>query len=293
MSLPFVSIIIPVYSFQNCLADCIESLSKQTYPKDRFEIMVVYNSLEKEFDQDPDKIKTLLSHVPAKIATRYIREYKFGTYSARNKGVHEAQGSVIAFTDSDCLPDKDWLKNGVQKIKQSVTLSVIVGRVIIFPRDHVHSNLLERYELLYALKQRTYVKRGFFGATANIMLQKEIFSKVGYFDEDLPSAGDKDWCWRAVMAGCPLVFAPEAVIFHPAIYQLRDMIRRQRRMAGGHYDFEKKWKGKPHPPENKLKKGFRYPGVQLTALSALHYLIRMVIIFERIRCRLMNIRIRG
>src|SRR5690606_25863401 len=98
MSLMF-SVIIPVYRDWYRLQLCLNALSHQSFPRDSFEIIVVNN--------DPMDIAPVDFKLP--INAMLLVEAKVGSYAARNAAIAVAQGAVLAFTDSDCIPEQDWL----------------------------------------------------------------------------------------------------------------------------------------------------------------------------------------
>src|SRR5690554_6136694 len=92
--LPFVSVIIPTYHDWERLRLCLDSLNRQTYPKERYEIIVVNN--------DPEDVVPANFVVPNNFTI--LEESKPGSYAARNRAIQAAKGEIYAFTDSDCQP---------------------------------------------------------------------------------------------------------------------------------------------------------------------------------------------
>src|SRR5918998_5105397 len=103
---PFVSVIVPVYNDQEDLVLCLEALENQTYPKDRYEVVVVDNGSK-------ESIEPVVSRFTCASAAREDRP---GTYAARKNGLRLARGEIIAFTDADCIPTPQWLEKGVGKL---------------------------------------------------------------------------------------------------------------------------------------------------------------------------------
>jgi len=96
---PFVSVIIPTYRDWNRLKLCVNALKNQTYPKNRFEAIVVNND-----PADP------CPYCPLPDNFVLTTEGKPGSYAARNAGIKIAKGDILAFTDSDCIPYSDWIE---------------------------------------------------------------------------------------------------------------------------------------------------------------------------------------
>ena len=101
-----VSVIIPVYNDAERLKLCLDALARQTYPGDRYEVIVVDNGSQ----QDPELVTSRYEQVT--LAHEACR----GSYAARNTGLALARGDVLAFTNSDCIPAADWIEHGVARL---------------------------------------------------------------------------------------------------------------------------------------------------------------------------------
>lgn len=228
---PFVSVIIPFYGDPAELDCCLKALDLQSYPHDRFEVIVVDNGSS----APPARDTRYHSHI------RIIREPRAGSYRARNVGVQAAQGSTIAFTDSDCVPAPDWLERGVEHLAVILGNGLIGGRIVLTTHNPEQPTLLERYERETYLSQEFYIRSCHFAATANLFTNMQTFRAVGIFDGDLLSGGDMEWGKRMHAAGCAQCYAPDAVVFHPARSSVRAFIRKNRRIAGGEHEGIKKY----------------------------------------------------
>lgn len=94
---PFVSVVIPVFNDAERLEMCLRALEDQTYPADRYEVILVDNGSDASME----------GLAAGFAGTRVAYEDRPGSYAARNKGVSLARGEVVAFTDSDCVPYRD------------------------------------------------------------------------------------------------------------------------------------------------------------------------------------------
>lgn len=92
-SLPFVSVIIPTYNRRDSLLRTLESLARQTYPHDRFEVIVVD-------DGGNDGSETVCRNI-LDLRVRYVRQENKGEVVARNRGVAFSQGEILVFLDDD------------------------------------------------------------------------------------------------------------------------------------------------------------------------------------------------
>ena len=216
---PFVSVIVPTYHDWDRLRRCLHALEQQTFPKEYFEVIAINN--------DPD------NHRPSDLTLpkncRLIEERRLGSYAARNKGISEAKGKVIAFTDSDCIPDKDWITNAVRYLEEGAER--LAGQVKIISKSK-KLNISEIYEKTFSFDQELTATWG--GAiTANMITWKKNFYTVGLFDSSLTSGGDNEWARRAEAVGIKVIYAKEALVYHPARDSIQDLIKKKRRVAAG------------------------------------------------------------
>ena len=224
--LPLVSVIVPVFDDEPALRRCLRALEAQSYPAALYEVVVVDNGGNPRIDR---------------IARRFprvtlVREEAAGAYAARNRGAAVARGDVLAFTDADCIPGPRWLERAVAALDHAPRCGLVAGRIDVFARDPRRPRPSELYESAAAFRQRDYVERWRFGATANLITRRGVFESTGGFDRRLRSLGDREWGMRVFRAGYDLVYADDAVVRHPARASLPDLWRRAARTAGGFFD---------------------------------------------------------
>ncbi len=232
---PFVSVIVPVYEDMGRLALCLAALDCQSYPSDRYEVVVVDNASDEDIG----------SVVSGFVQARMIVENRPGSYAARNRGAGAAHGEIIAFTDADCIPAPDWVERGVESLSGAEGGDVVAGRVDVFFCDPDHPTAVEQYDSVVNLRQEQLVARHGFGVTANLIMSRAVFERVGPFDDRLKSTGDAEWCWRATRAGFALRYAESAVVSHPARRTLGEIRRKATRLAGGRHDLSQVEGGRP------------------------------------------------
>ena len=101
--LPLVSVIIPHYRDLTALNTCLASLVRQSYPADRFEIIVADNGS----DEGPKAIEAVIAG-----RAKFVVVPERGAGPARNGAVRLAKGEILAFTDCDCIAESDWISEG-------------------------------------------------------------------------------------------------------------------------------------------------------------------------------------
>lgn len=227
--LPAVTVIVPVYNDQRGLERCLKALVQQTYPVDRYDVIVVDNG-----SSPPIRLPPQLS-----MSCVVLREMSPGSYAARNRGLLQASGQVLAFTDADCLPSATWIEAGVAALQANTGVGLVAGRVDVCPLDPSAPTVVELYEQLAAFPQARQVRERQFGATANVFTRRGVVDQVGVFCADLKSGGDMEWGQRIARAGYSVKYAPDVVVVHPARRTLTELWRQAVRVAGGRRDIER------------------------------------------------------
>lgn len=167
-----ISVVVPVYNAEAYIENCINALLSQHYPINHYEIIMVDNNSK---DSSPEIIRRYPD-------IRYLKEGRQGSYAARNKGIVNAKGKIIAFTDPDCIPAGDWLQN-IEDAFLQPEISVILGKNHFYSDSHILSMLSE-----YDAAKAAYVfsnsnKLIYYGYTNNMAIRKTMFSRIGLFLE--------------------------------------------------------------------------------------------------------------
>lgn len=220
---PLVSVIIPVYNDADRLTKCLEALSRQTYPEDSLEIVVVDNGS----DDKPDRA---LARFPK---AHLLHEPRPGSYKARNMGIETARGDVFAFTDADCVPSPTWIEEGVHAMARTDDSTIIAGEVKLCAKNPEKPTAVELFDMFTSLNQQRCVETHQFGVTANLFVHRKVMGDVGPFREDLKSGGDYEWGRRAASHGYRVLYVGAALVEHPTRYALSEVIAKERRVRGG------------------------------------------------------------
>lgn len=230
--LPFVRVIIPVYEDWERLAICLEALDKQTYPASNFEVVVVDNGS---------------STIPPSGSYHFSLQTKVcqkpGSYSARNMGLRGGHADVYAFTDADCIPEPDWIKNGVNALQAPDNAhDLAAGKIHLFAKDPHRPTAAELVELAIEFNQERSVSRKGKAVTANLFVKQHVIKALEGFDERVRSGGDIDFTKRARRAGYSITYVDNAVIRHPARLRIKELYDKTRRKAGGAIDASTGWR---------------------------------------------------
>lgn len=199
-----VSVVVPFYNSERYIERCIDALLGQEYPEDRYEIIFINNN-------STDSSAEIIRRYPR---VKLIFERKRGSYAARNRGLELANGEIIAFTDSDCMPASDWLKE-IESAMADTDAGIIIGNYQT-ARDSSLLSMLEDYEN----EKNNYVfssgiKELYYGYTRNMAVRKSLFDEVGPFLERARGS-DVIFIRRCVdMYSCQVVhYSPQMRVRH-------------------------------------------------------------------------------
>jgi len=208
--------VVPHYQDLDGLAHCLARLERQTFPGGDFEIVVADNA-------SPAGEAAVAAVVAGR--ARLVVCAEQGAGPARNAGVAASSGEILAFTDSDCLPEPGWLEGGVAALERS---DFVGGRMQVSVADPAHMAPTEAFESVFAFDNEKYVRRMGFTVTANLFCGRKVFDAVGGFRVGVSE--DKDWSHRARDAGYRIGYAADAVVGHPARRTWVELQRKWRRL---------------------------------------------------------------
>ncbi|MFA6035793.1 MAG: glycosyltransferase family A protein [Candidatus Micrarchaeia archaeon] len=203
------SVIVPVYNGEKAIREVVDALLGQGLSHKEYEVIVVD-------DGSTDGTLEVLKNYGRSI--RIVKAGKNGGPGrARNLGIRAARGNILAFTDADCVPDKNWLENGLAHFADDVV--AVSGRTYTEKEKKsylTHYSDNENDNRLYP--------------TCNMFYTREALEKVGGFMETIPVPffEDTDIAWRVQkeFPGKRIEFAKDAGVFHPCLpASLRRIIR--------------------------------------------------------------------
>ncbi len=197
-----VSVVVATFRRPDFLARCLAALKVQDFDPTEWEIVIADDAAsDATRSQVEDAARTL-----APVPVRYLAVTRTqGPAAARNAGWRGALGSIIAFTDDDCVPDRHWLLEGVSALDRTGA-DAAGGRIVVpIPPEPTD------YEL-----DATGLERAEF-ATANAFCRRDALLAVGGFDERFTQAWreDSDLQFALLTAGFTVASAPDAIVVHP------------------------------------------------------------------------------
>jgi len=220
-----ISIIIPVYNAEKYIEKLIKSLLNQRYNKD-FEIIVINN-------KSNDKTKEILNKYKKKIV--YLEQNEVASsYVSRNIGIKIAKGDILAFTDSDCIIDKDWLINGEMVLKNNIA-DIVGGKVKFYFSEN--PSIAEYFDSIIYLRSKESFQKQHALPTLNLFVNKEVFYKINFFPK-VKSGGDFYWTNKAYNEGYKLIYDDKVIVYHPA-RRLKELLHKELRLGSSVRNYDK------------------------------------------------------
>lgn len=209
---PRISVVVPFYNAEQFLSECVDGLLSQSLSRDKYEIILVDNNS---------------TDASVQIASGYsgvtlLQQPTSGSYAARNMGIRQARGEIIATIDPDCRPDPDWL--------EQIDLGMKTDSCLILIGHQRHASTSEAMRLLelYESEKIAFVTDGqkkelYFGYTNNMAFRRTVFDTIGLFPERV-RGGDTLFVRLVVdRLGCDCVsFRPEMKTTHLEVSELND-----------------------------------------------------------------------
>ena len=219
MNIPYITIIVPTYNSANTVRKCIESLFGIDYPK--YDILIVD-------DGSIDNTINILEEYKDRIAC--IKNAHVGPSKCRNIAAKQAKGEFLAFTDSDCIVDKNWLRELAKGFINDMIVSV--GGSQLSPSDETYfgRRVQDFFELTGFLggyiknKSNKEVRQVAHNPSCNAMYRKAAFLDIGGFDETLWPSEDVDLDYRLKKRGSEFRYNPQAIVYHYRPQNLRNLL---------------------------------------------------------------------
>lgn len=246
-----VSVVVPTYNRDpegvDLLRTTVEAVREQTY--DDYDVVVVDDG---SGHHQREYLSDLQDRAPE---VTVVFQENSGPAAARNRGWRVAAGEVVAFTDDDCRPPRDWLERLVAGYEHHPDVGG-VGGYIGPPTAVAASNVFARYhsfvnETVYEMPENAPVVGGAdvpVGGTGNMSYTREALVETGGFDESFPTAAgeDADLQERVAAAGYRLVLLPLEVD-HVQAYGPSQFFEENVRRGRGLYHFDRKHGGTRSP----------------------------------------------
>jgi glycosyltransferase involved in cell wall biosynthesis len=232
-----VTVCVPTRDRKASLVRTLRALARLDYPD--FDVIVV-DQTAAIADDPADASETILADLLACDARfTYIRSRTTGTSAARNLAIARARGQIVAFTDDDCEPASDWLRQIVAHFHTHPDVGLICGDVRPAPHDRTTSYVLTASVGRPRRIASPWLKWRDVGIGANMAFRREVLRVVGPYDEllcpgsALHSGQDRDITYRVLRAGYVVLDTPAVWVLHHGIRSLALSRARMHRTALG------------------------------------------------------------
>jgi glycosyltransferase involved in cell wall biosynthesis len=233
-----VSVVIPTRNRLQAVESCLHALAAQTLPRGSFEVIVVDDGSEVPLSLDP-------SRWAANFDLKLLRQQNTGPAGARNRGVAEARGEFLAFTDDDCLPTPTWLEKLVAALREHPE-ALIGGSTFNGLKNDI---LAETSQFILELVYEHFNSdpaNAYFFASNNIAVIRDNYIASGGFDAefDSPAAEDREFCDRWRMLPRPLIWKQSAIVEHRHAQNIFEFARLYFNYGQGAYLYKAKRKAR-------------------------------------------------
>jgi glycosyltransferase involved in cell wall biosynthesis len=215
----FAGVIIPVYNDKNRFEKCLKALRVQTYPLDKFEIMIID-------DGSTDGLGELVKFYQDRpgLNIKYFYQENKGPAAARNLGIKHSRADILAFIDSDCVPAENWLEEVVKGYDSDKTAGV-GGIIEASPTD----SKVSQYCAYVKMNRTPKIDAGGIAylITGNASFRKDCLLLINGFDErfDFPGGEEPDLCYRLKQKGYIFQFNHNAVVYNTHKQKLAQLAR--------------------------------------------------------------------
>lgn len=216
---PAVSIVILNWNGKRYLKDLFTCLSKQTYPKDKIEVIMVDNNSKKD-----NSVAFVEKNFPWVRIIKNKENYGFAKGS--NIGMLASKGEYIVLLNNDTKPQPRWLEELVRVAKEK-NAGAVVPKLMFDKRRKYINNAggFLQYDKTWPVIERGINEKdtgqynkiveitAFCGAS--VLLKRAMLDDIGLLDESLwMYFEDTDLSWRGQKKGWKYFFAPESIVYH-------------------------------------------------------------------------------
>ena len=226
-SLPHITVIVCSYNGTATIRECMEGVLNLDYPN--YDVVVIN-------DGSKDNLAEIVSEYPVKLVTTPNR----GLSSARNTGMLNATGEIIAYIDDDAYPDEHWLRYLAYAYSTS-DHACIGGPNIVPGNDPFISTCVANAPggPVHVLETDEIAEHV---PGCNMSFRKDALMKIGGFDPVYRCAGDDvDVCWRIQQSGRTIGFHPSAVVWHHRRNSIKAYWKQQKGYGKAEALLEQKW----------------------------------------------------
>ncbi len=216
---PTVTVVVPVRNCEKTIAKTLDALGKIDYPVDRLEVIVVDGI-------SSDKTKDIVQLYPVKLLTQNAE----GLNEARNAGLENSTGEIIAYTDGDCVVSPKWLSKIVDNFNDP-EVGAVGGNVEGYRKDNLFAQYADNsvIRVMPFSSQRVTLDRlkpFLYAPGCNMAFRRKTLEKAGLFNPNIRNGFDEfETLERIIKSGYKIVFDPEVLVQHQHRSSLREIMK--------------------------------------------------------------------
>jgi glycosyltransferase involved in cell wall biosynthesis len=215
-----ISIIIPALNEEKMIGRCLESLTRLTFARDQFEVLIVDNGSR-------DRTLAIAESFKDRLNLQVLQQAGVRISALRNLGARGASGNILAFLDADCLAPENWLDRIFTLAPENG--AGVLGAHYLLPEDSSWvGRTWHRYQEAPKSGEVSHVPAG------DLIMRREDFLKLGGFDESIQTNEDYELCDRARKAGMHVRAFPQIGVVHLGTAQSLHVFFRKQAWHGTH-----------------------------------------------------------
>lgn len=205
----FATVAVCTRNRSDVLDECLITLQRQNFPRDRYEIVVIDDGSTDETPRIVDRLADG-SSVPLR---KVVQSYS-GLSNARNRAINESRGDLICFLDDDAVASTGWLAAMVAGADRYPNAEAFAGRLLQRIEGKA-PRMCGREKLAAELDEGTAERTTSIAKGANMAMRRSAFERIGLFKPGLVWRGDEeDWHARLFAEGGSMMYLPEALAWH-------------------------------------------------------------------------------
>ena len=194
---PNISVLIPAYNEESFISKCLESVKSQSYPVDRYEIIVMDNG-------STDRTK----EIAESMGVRVLNAEGLSIGGVRNLGAEVAEGEIFAYIDADCIAQPNWLFNGSEFLSGVSNVAAVGGRCFL-PNNSTWVQRAWGWKEVHAGTQSVDIL-----STGSFFVKRDAFFRVGGFNPRLVAGEDTEISRKLKEEGVSLLLSSAVGVVH-------------------------------------------------------------------------------
>jgi len=231
--MPYCTIIVLNYQGEKIIQATLESLAQLSYPKDRFEVIVVDNN---SHDKSKEVINVFLKELSlttnhCSLVTLFL-DKNLGFAGGNNEGIHQAVGEYVILLNNDCAVEKNWLTELVKVAEKNEKIFAVGSKVYLLQTNRIQNAGILMFEDGYGrdvgavvkghtqdyaedVGQFNREKETYAACAVAVLYRKSILDTIGLLDDSFfMYYEDVELSERARMNGYKIMYAPKAIVHH-------------------------------------------------------------------------------